>query len=106
MQGTTGYVGRRKVIRGALIGALNEQAQPDPMQQMAIQMQAAQAQADIEKTKSETAKNAAQATKTGIEAASIMREADREDAGLDHASQDRNMRAMEMERQDEMPPPG
>lgn len=92
--------------KGALIGALNEQAQPDPMQQMAIQMQAAQAQADIERTKSETAKNAAQATKTGIEAASIMREADREDAGLDHATQDRNMRAMEMERENETPPPG
>lgn len=92
--------------KGPLIEALNQQAQPDPMQQMAVQLQAAQAQAEIEKTQSETAKNTAQATKTGVEAASIMRDADREEAGEDHASQDRALKVAQMQREQEMPPPG
>lgn len=82
-----------------LADAMDTQAQPDPMAQMAMQMQAAAAEADIAKTQSETGKNEATALKTNIEAANIMRQAEREDMGLDPASQDRELQLNQLGQQ-------
>lgn len=89
-----------------LLGALQENAAPDPMQQMQMQVQMAGAQAEIEKTQSEAAKNAATAQKTQVETASILRNADREDAGLDPGTQDRALKAAQMQQRQATPPPG
>lgn len=72
--------------------------QPNPMQQMAMQLEMQGKQAEVEKTQSETAKNVATTQKTQVETAAIVHGAAREDAGMDQASQDRAQRDREGQR--------
>lgn len=80
----------KKNLVEALQGA--QEGPPDPMEQAAKQLQLRGAVAEVKKVESETAKNEATAEKTKIEAIDIMRQAEREDVGIDPASQDRMMR--------------
>ncbi len=100
----------RNDVKASFIEAIQQPQQADPAQmqaqQMAMQMEMEAAQSQIAKTQSETAKNAATAQKTTIEAANIMRTADREDAGVDGPAQDRMIRARQMAQRDGTPPPG
>lgn len=75
-----------------LAKAMEAEAAPDPAQQAALQLQAQAAQADVEKTQSETAKNVAAAGKTKIETALLVADHGDRAAGDDPGGRDREQR--------------
>jgi hypothetical protein len=75
-----------------ILKAMKGPEQPTPEQQQAQALQMEGAQAELDRVKSETAKNTASAMKTTVEAAHIVTESHREDQGTDHPTQDREQR--------------
>lgn len=79
--------------KNELAEAMDTQAQPDPqqqaMQQEGLRIQHEMALAEVDKVKSETVKNLAAADKSQADAADIIHDNARADAGMDGGSQDR-----------------